>query len=38
MSEKKSLEKWRLVEELHAAARKNFPRRRIIVYGRPVAD
>jgi len=32
MFEKKSLEKWQLVEELHAPARKNFPRRRVIVY------
>ena len=32
MSEKKNLEKWRLVEE-HAPARKNFPRRRVIIYG-----
>ena len=29
MSKKK---KWRLMEELHAPARKNFPRRRVIVY------
>ena len=33
MSKKKSLEKWRLVKELHAPARKNFPRRRVIVSG-----
>lgn len=35
MSEKKinSSEKWRLVEELHAPARRNFPRRRVIVRG-----
>jgi len=33
MSEKRNLEKWRLVEELHAPARKNFLRRRFIVYG-----
>jgi len=28
-----SVEKRRLVEELHASARKNFPRRRVIVQG-----
>jgi len=28
-----SAEKWQLVEELHALARKNFPRRRVIVRG-----
>jgi len=33
MFEKKNLKKWRLVEELHAPARKNFPRRRVIIYG-----
>jgi len=33
MSEKKSSEKHRLVNELHAPARRNFPRRRIIVWG-----
>jgi len=31
MSEKKSIEKCRLVEELHAQARRNFPRRHVIV-------
>jgi len=30
MFEKKNLEKWRLVEELHAPARKNFPLRCVI--------
>ncbi|XP_039309102.1 uncharacterized protein LOC120358574 [Solenopsis invicta] len=33
MSKKKSSKKPRLVEELHAPARKNFPRRHVIVYG-----
>jgi len=33
MSEKKSFEKHQLVNELHAPARRNFPRRRIIVWG-----
>jgi len=33
MSEKKSSEKRRLVNELHAPVRRNFPRRRIIVCG-----
>jgi transposase InsO family protein len=33
MSKKKSSEKQRLVEELHAPARRNFPRRHVIVYG-----
>jgi len=28
-----SAEKWRLVEELHAPMRKNFPRRHVIVRG-----
>jgi len=31
--EKSSSEKRRLVEELHTPARKNFPRRRVIVRG-----
>ena len=31
--EKISFEKRRLVEELHAPARRNFPRRRVIVRG-----
>jgi len=33
MSEKKSFEKRRLMNELHALARRNFPRRRVIVWG-----
>jgi len=33
MSEKKSSDKRWLVKELHATARKNFPRRRVIVCG-----
>jgi len=33
MSEKKSSDKRRLVKELHAPARRNFPRRRVIVCG-----
>src|SRR5215469_10815540 len=33
MSRKESFEKWQLIEELHAPARKNFPRRHVIVYG-----
>jgi len=33
MYEKKNSEKLRLVEELHAPTRRNFPRRRIIVCG-----
>jgi len=33
MSKKKSLKKWRQIEELHAPARKNFPRKHVIVYG-----
>jgi len=33
MSEKKNSEKCRLVNELHAPARTNFPRRRVIVWG-----
>ena len=33
MAEKKTFEKQRLVEELHAPARKNFPRRRVVVRG-----
>jgi len=33
MSEKKNLEKWRLLEELHVPTKKNFPRRHVIVYG-----
>ncbi|XP_011688444.1 PREDICTED: uncharacterized protein LOC105450348 [Wasmannia auropunctata] len=33
MSKKKSLEKQKLIEELHAPARRNFPRRRVIVCG-----
>jgi len=31
MSEKKNIEELRLVEELHAQARRNFPRRHVIV-------
>jgi len=31
MSEKKSFEKRRLVNKLHASARRNFPRRHVIV-------
>ena len=33
IAEKKTSEKRRLVEELHAPARKNFPRRRVVVRG-----
>jgi len=33
MCEKKNLEKWRLMEELHDPVRKNFSRGRVIVYG-----
>ncbi|XP_011707067.1 PREDICTED: uncharacterized protein LOC105462244, partial [Wasmannia auropunctata] len=33
MSKKKSLEKQQLIEELHAPARRNFPRRRVIICG-----
>ena len=33
MAEEKTSEKQRLVEELHAPARKNFPRRRVVVRG-----
>jgi len=32
MSEKKNSEKHRLVNELHAPARRNFPRRRVIIW------
>ena len=32
MSEKKNLEKWRLVEELYAPTKQNFSRRHVIVY------